>query len=68
MKQKKMANIIGVSPALITDIKKGRKTVSRKLALRLHELTGIGLDLLLTLPPAEVIEAVREKLENDLVG
>lgn len=43
MKQNELARIAGCTPQHISDIKNGKKNVSRKLAEKLEEATGISI-------------------------
>ena len=45
MKQKKLANMVGIAPKYVGDIKAGRRSMSVKMALSFERATGIPREM-----------------------
>lgn len=65
LKQKKIAEILGISPQFLSDIAKGRKSLGKANAVRVAQITGIDLQTLLFLKGQEFLEALQSSLGKE---
>lgn len=60
--QKKIADTLDISGGHLSDILRGRRCISRRLAEKIKRKTGLPFDFSLEKPPKEVFLAVRATL------
>jgi plasmid maintenance system antidote protein VapI len=52
-----VAKALGISVGHTSDILRGRRQISKRLAIKISEVAGLPLDFSLTKPPADVFSA-----------
>ena len=63
--QTQIAEKLGVTGGCVSDILRGRREISKSIAIKIKDSTGLSLDFVLCNPPVRVFEAVRIALQAE---